>query len=75
MCFIAGSIGYEDNYSNFITQKSRGPNEQLYRNFNGFDLMFGLLPITDSHESAMQPFYFYDGERTVIVMCNGEILK
>lgn len=75
MCFIAGSIGYEDNYSNFITQKSRGPNEQLYRNFNGFDLMFGLLPITDSHESAMQPFYFYDGERTVIVMCNGEIFN
>ena len=76
MCGIWGLLGtYESTkiYDLFNTIKKRGTNNSILINNNNYKIGFHRLSIMDLSIKGDQPFTYSDDNRTIYIICNGEI--
>lgn len=63
-----------NNYNKFLSIKHRGPDYSFYKEiYKNLFLGFHRLAIIDNNHLNNQPFIFQEKNRTVYLICNGEI--
>ena len=76
MCGIWGLFGTYNStkiYDLFNTIKKRGTNNSILINNNNYKIGFHRLSIMDLSIKGDQPFTYSDDNRTIYIICNGEI--
>ena len=77
MCGIWGLFGKYDHsdkvYKLFNTIKKRGKNKSTFITGDDYKIGFHRLSIMDLSIKGDQPFTYSDNDRTIYIICNGEI--
>lgn len=76
MCGIFGIYGtYSDDilYSSFMKIKKRGKHKSIYIEGDNYKIGFHRLSIIDKSVDGDQPFVYHYNNRTIYIVCNGEI--